>query len=144
MSAHCPVLHTCSGWISEHERPFRTVATKLRPLALQVCTSKPMTLKQYHTDNSNALILRVFSFITIPMQPANIQISFKKQKEEESENSSSFERVPMIGVEPTRREALAPETSVSTISPHGHEKAGQRYKMFLNLKGKISSYMIIS
>ena len=27
--------------------------------------------------------------------------------------------VPMIGVEPTRREALAPETSVSTISPHG-------------------------
>ena len=26
----------------------------------------------------------------------------------------------MIGVEPTRREALAPETSVSTISPHGH------------------------
>lgn len=26
--------------------------------------------------------------------------------------------VRMIGVEPTRREALAPETSVSTISPH--------------------------
>ena len=28
--------------------------------------------------------------------------------------------VRMIGVEPTRREALAPETSVSTISPHPH------------------------
>lgn len=27
--------------------------------------------------------------------------------------------VRMIGVEPTRREALAPETSVSTISPLG-------------------------
>ena len=40
--------------------------------------------------------------------------------------------VPMIGVEPTRREALAPETSVSTISPLGLGKAGQRYKMFLN------------
>ena len=40
--------------------------------------------------------------------------------------------VPEIGVEPTRREALAPETSVSTISPLGLEKAGQRYKMFLN------------
>ena len=40
--------------------------------------------------------------------------------------------VPEIGVEPTRREALAPETSVSTISPLGLGKAGQRYKMFLN------------
>ena len=40
--------------------------------------------------------------------------------------------VPEIGVEPTRREALAPETSVSTISPLGLAKAGQRYKMFLN------------
>ena len=40
--------------------------------------------------------------------------------------------VPEIGVEPTRREALAPETSVSTISPLGLEKVGQRYKMFLN------------
>ena len=34
--------------------------------------------------------------------------------------------VPEIGVEPTRREALAPETSVSTISPFGLAKAGQR------------------
>ena len=40
--------------------------------------------------------------------------------------------MPEIGVEPTRREALAPETSVSTISPLGLGKAGQRYKMFLN------------
>ena len=40
--------------------------------------------------------------------------------------------VPEIGVEPTRREALAPETSVSTISPLGLAKVGQRYKMFLN------------
>ena len=40
--------------------------------------------------------------------------------------------VPEIGVEPTRREALAPETSVSTISPLGLAKAGQRYKRFLN------------
>ena len=40
--------------------------------------------------------------------------------------------VRMIGVEPTRREALAPETSVSTISPHPlFRKVGQRYKMFL-------------
>ena len=30
--------------------------------------------------------------------------------------------VRMIGVEPTRREALAPETSVSTISPHPRQK----------------------
>ena len=42
--------------------------------------------------------------------------------------------VPEIGVEPTRREALAPETSVSTISPLGLAKAGQRYKFFLKLK----------
>ncbi len=31
--------------------------------------------------------------------------------------------VRVIGVEPTRREALAPETSVSTISPHAHWKS---------------------
>ena len=31
---------------------------------------------------------------------------------------NSLPLVRMIGVEPTRREALAPETSVSTISPH--------------------------
>ena len=46
--------------------------------------------------------------------------------------SSAFLLVPEIGVEPTRREALAPETSVSTISPLGLAKVGQRYKMFLN------------
>ena len=32
----------------------------------------------------------------------------------------------MIGVEPTRREALAPETSVSTISPHARQKSGHK------------------
>ena len=39
--------------------------------------------------------------------------------------------MPEIGVEPTRREALAPETSVSTISPLGLAKVGQRYKNLL-------------
>ena len=51
--------------------------------------------------------------------------------------------VPEIGVEPTRREALAPETSVSTISPLGLAKVRQRYKMFLNYElniFQISSY----
>ncbi len=37
-----------------------------------------------------------------------------------------FFRVRVIGVEPTRREALAPETSVSTISPHAHCKSGTK------------------
>ena len=46
--------------------------------------------------------------------------------EEESADSSSVFMVPMIGVEPTRREALAPETSVSTISPHGLEKVATK------------------
>ena len=45
--------------------------------------------------------------------------------------SVGFIVVPEIGVEPTRREALAPETSVSTISPLGLAKAGQRYKNLL-------------
>ena len=49
-----------------------------------------------------------------------------------------FFMVPEIGVEPTRREALAPETSVSTISPLGLAKVGQRYKMFLNYELNIS------
>ena len=48
--------------------------------------------------------------------------------------------VPEIGVEPTRREALAPETSVSTISPLGLAKVGQRYKMFLNYELYISNF----
>ena len=40
--------------------------------------------------------------------------------------------VPEIGVEPTRREALAPETSVSTISPLGLKKSGYKdIKSFL-------------
>ena len=34
--------------------------------------------------------------------------------------------VPRIGLEPTCREALAPETSVSTISPSGHRFVAQR------------------
>ena len=38
------------------------------------------------------------------------------KKRQRNIKSSAFVR--MIGVEPTRREALAPETSVSTISPH--------------------------
>ena len=41
-------------------------------------------------------------------------------------NSSSSYNVRVIGVEPTRREALAPETSVSTISPHALDKVQQR------------------
>ena len=41
-----------------------------------------------------------------------------------------FVLVPEIGVEPTRREALAPETSVSTISPLGLGKGMQIYEMF--------------
>ena len=40
--------------------------------------------------------------------------------------------VRMIGLEPTCREALAPETSVSTISPHPRSKVLQRYEIFLN------------
>ena len=35
--------------------------------------------------------------------------------------------VRMIGVEPTRREALAPETSVSTISPHPLSEKWDKY-----------------
>ena len=46
-------------------------------------------------------------------------------------NSQPLFKVPEIGVEPTRREALAPETSVSTISPLGLAKVGQRYKNLL-------------
>ena len=38
--------------------------------------------------------------------------------------------MPRIGLEPTRREALAPETSVSTISPSGPHFVAQRYYFF--------------
>ena len=38
--------------------------------------------------------------------------------------------VPRIGLEPTCREALAPETSVSTISPPGLRFGLQRYNSF--------------
>ena len=38
--------------------------------------------------------------------------------------------VPRIGLEPTCREALAPETSVSTISPSGPHFVLQRYYFF--------------
>ena len=55
------------------------------------------------------------------------------KKEEEPNDSSSF-CVRMIGLEPTCREALAPETSVSTISPHPRSKVLQRYEIFLKSK----------
>ncbi len=42
----------------------------------------------------------------------------------------SLEIVPEIGVEPTRREALAPETSVSTISPLGLQKSERKYRQY--------------
>ena len=49
--------------------------------------------------------------------------------------------VPMIGVEPTRREALAPETSVSTISPHARQKSDCKYmKCFSNIKNLFHKY----
>ena len=47
-----------------------------------------------------------------------------------SRQTSAF-FVPRIGLEPTCREALAPETSVSTISPPGHRFVRQRYYFFL-------------
>ena len=40
--------------------------------------------------------------------------------------------VRMIGLEPTCREALAPETSVSTISPHPRQKVGANIENLLN------------
>ena len=43
--------------------------------------------------------------------------NFAAQKK--AQQSAELYKVRMIGVEPTRREALAPETSVSTISPLG-------------------------
>ena len=43
-------------------------------------------------------------------------------KQKSPTEKAELERVPEIGVEPTRREALAPETSVSTISPLGRQK----------------------
>ena len=69
--------------------------------------------------------------------PVSVNIGFFRVSNKNIYNKNSpaeaelFE-VRMIGVEPTRREALAPETSVSTISPHPlFRKVGQRYKMFL-------------
>ncbi len=41
--------------------------------------------------------------------------------------------VPEIGVEPTRREALAPETSVSTISPLGLFSEGTKVTTFFQI-----------
>ena len=42
--------------------------------------------------------------------------------------------VRMIGLEPTCREALAPETSVSTISPHPRQRECKDKKSFSNHK----------
>ena len=56
-------------------------------------------------------------------------VAQRAQKKEQLKNCSFF--VPRIGLEPTCREALAPETSVSTISPSGHRFVAQRYYFFL-------------
>ena len=49
-----------------------------------------------------------------------------EQKEKGESFSTLSNSVPRIGLEPTCREALAPETSVSTISPSGHRFVAQR------------------
>ena len=69
--------------------------------------------------------------------------NFAAQKK--AQQSAELYKVRMIGVEPTRREALAPETSVSTISPHPlFRKVGQRYKMFLKNELYFSFYITTS
>ena len=51
----------------------------------------------------------------------------------------------MIGVEPTRREALAPETSVSTISPHGLSvKVGTNIQNVFQIVRIFHNYITIS
>lgn len=65
--------------------------------------------------------------------------------QKKAQQSAELNKVRMIGVEPTRREALAPETSVSTISPHPlFRKVGQRYKMFLKNELYFSFYITTS
>ena len=47
----------------------------------------------------------------------------------------------MIGVEPTRREALAPETSVSTISPHAPDRKDKGMNIFSNYNIKLINFV---
>ena len=51
---------------------------------------------------------------------------FMLERLKEGETPVFFSTVPRIGLEPTCREAPAPETSVSTISPSGHRFDVQR------------------
>ena len=60
----------------------------------------------------------------------------RKRKTEAEKYLSPF-FVRMIGLEPTCREALAPETSVSTISPHPLAKSGTKIQNVFEIERKL-------
>ena len=60
---------------------------------------------------------------TFVLDPRLSSAPKRKGSDDQSKDLSVTPLVPEIGLEPTCREALAPETSVSTISPLGLAKA---------------------
>ena len=97
------------------------VALKIKLLGSMFYEKIEFDGKNYRTTNYNQVLDLIY-------QQTN---ELRGGQNEKGESSSTLSHsVPRIGLEPTCREALAPETSVSTISPSGLRFTGQRYYFF--------------
>ena len=93
------------------------VALKIKLLGSMFYEKIEFDGKNYRTTNYNQVLDLIY-------QQTNKLRGGQNEKGESFSTLSHSE--PRIGLEPTCREALAPETSVSTISPSGHRFVAQR------------------
>ena len=97
------------------------VALKIKLLGSMFYEKIEYDGKNYRTKNYNQVLDLIY-------QQTN---ELRGGQNEKGESFSTLSHsVPRIGLEPTCREALAPETSVSTISPSGPHFELQRYYFF--------------
>ena len=87
------------------------VALKIKLLGSMFYEKIEYDGKNYRTKNYNQVLDLIYQQTS----------ELRGEQNEKGESFSTLSNsVPRIGLEPTCREALAPETSVSTISPSGH------------------------
>ena len=98
------------------------------PVALKIKLLGSMFYEKIEFDGKNYRTTSYNQVLDLIYQQTN---ELRGGQNEKGESFSTLSHsVPRIGLEPTCREALAPETSVSTISPSGHRFDVQRYYTF--------------
>ena len=102
------------------------------PVALKIKLLGSMFYEKIEFDGKNYRTKSYNQVLDLIYQQTS---ELRGEQNEKGESFSTLSNsVPRIGLEPTCREALAPETSVSTISPHPRSKVPQIYTIFLKSK----------